>query len=84
MARKPRGFCYDKDKHSKDLLIELIEGKKRRLKISNAELGELIGITGQAFGYRMKNANFEFIHLVKIFERLQLSQDEILRVMKKE
>ena len=83
MPRK-RGFCYDKDKHSKDSLIELIEGKKRRLKISNAELGELIGITGQAFGHRLKDANFEYIHLVKIFQRLQFTKDEIAKIMTQE
>lgn len=80
MPRK-RGFCIDKDKFSKDSLYELIEGKKKRLKVSNAELGELIGITGQAFGRRMQDANFEFIHLVKIFDRLQFSQEEVLKLM---
>lgn len=80
MPRK-RGFCYDKDKYSKDSLIELIEGKKRRMKVSNAELGEIIGITGQAFGHRLKDANLEFIHLVKIFDRLQFSKEEVFRLM---
>lgn len=80
MPRK-RGFCYDDDKFKKDSLVETIEGKKRRLKVSNGELGELIGITGQAFGHRLKDANLEFIHLVKIFKRLQFSQDEILELM---
>lgn len=80
MSRK-RGFCYDKDKLSKDSLVELIEGKKRRLKVSNAELGAMIGITGQSFGHRMKDANFEYIHLIKIFQRLQFSQEEIIKLM---
>lgn len=80
MPRK-RGFCYDKDKFSKDSLIELIEGKKRRMKVNNAELGDLIGVTGQAFGHRLRDANFEYIHLIKIFQRLQFSQDEILGLM---
>lgn len=80
MPRK-RGFCYDKDKFSKDSLVELIEGKKRVLKVSNAELGELIGITGQAFGQRLKNAKLEYMHLIKIFQRLNFSQDEIIKLM---
>lgn len=80
MPRK-RGFCYDKDKYRKESLIEIIEGKKRRLKVSNAELGQLIGVTGQAFGHRLKDANLEYMHLVKIFERLQFSEEEILKLM---
>ena len=80
MPRK-RGFCCDKDKFSKDSLVELIEGKKRVLKVSNAELGELIGITGQAFGQRLKNAKLEYMHLIKIFQRLNFSQDEIIKLM---
>lgn len=83
MLRK-RGFCYDKDKYSRDSLVELIEGKKRRLKVNNVELGKIIGMTGQAFGHRLRDANFEYIHLIKIFQRLQFSQDEILKVMTQE
>lgn len=80
MAHK-RGFCYDKDKYSKDTLIELIEGRKIRLKVSNAELGNLIGITGQAFGSRLKQAKFEYIQLIKIFQRLDFTQEEIVKIM---
>lgn len=80
MAHK-RGFCYDKDQYSRDTLTELIEGRKRRLKISNAELGKLIGVTGQAFGHRLKDANFEYIQLIKIFQRLDFTQEEIVRIM---
>lgn len=83
MPRK-RGFCYDKDKYSKDSLVEIIEGKKKRLKISNEELGKLIGMTGQAFGRRLREANLDFIHLVKIFKKLEVSDDEIIKLMKQE
>lgn len=83
MPRK-RGFCYDKDKYSKDSLVELIEGKKKRLRISNEELGKLIGMTGQAFGRRLREANLDFIQLVKVFQRLGFSHEEILKVMVQE
>lgn len=76
-----RGFCCDEDKYSKDTLIELIEGRKKRLKVSNAELGKLIGITGQAFGNRLKQAKFEYIQLIKIFQKLDFTHEEIVKIM---
>lgn len=87
-VKKPRGFCYDKDQFSKDKLIEFIDGRKRRLKKNQAQLGEVLGMTQQAFGYHTNrdkgNANFEFIHLVKLFKELNASDEEILWLMKSE
>lgn len=78
---KKRGFCYDKDKYSKDSLVEKILVKKKRLKLSNEKLGELLGISGQAFSKRLADANFDFIHLVKLFDVLEFSQEEVLKLM---
>ncbi len=87
MVRK-RGFCYDKDQHSKDKLVEFIDGRKRTLRKSQKDLGESLGMTQQAFGYHTNrekgNANFEFIHLVKLFRELNATDEEILRLMKQE
>ena len=87
MARK-RGFCYDKDQYRKDCLIEKIEGKRKRLRISQDSLGKQLGITQQGYAYRVDskkgNASFTFIELVKIFQELQFSDNEILALMKQE
>lgn len=87
MPRK-RGFCYDKDQYSKDCLIEKIEGRRKRLGISQECLGQIIGITQQGYAYRVDsnkgNASFSFIELVKIFRELRLSDEEILVLMKQE
>lgn len=80
MVRK-RGFCYDKDKYSINSLIEKIEGKKKVLKISNEKLGALFGMTGQAFGTRLKEGKFDFLQLIKLFEFLEFSPDEVLKLM---
>ena len=85
-VRKPRGFCYDKDQHSKSCLIEFIEGRKKTMKKTNTMLGELLGITGQGFGYQINpekgNGGFSYIQLVKLFKELNASDEEILRLMK--
>ena len=73
MQRK-RGFCCDNDQFKKDELMEFIEGRRKKLNKNLTQLGASIGITQQAFGRRIRsekgNANFEFIHLVKLFKEL--------------
>lgn len=87
MPRK-RGFCYDKDQHSRNCLIEKIEGKRRRLHISQCDVGTAIGITQQGYAYRLNpekgNASFTFIELVKLFRVLEFTDDEIVKLMKQE
>ena len=83
MPRK-RGLLYDKDKFSKDMLYEKITRQKKRLKVSNAELGNLLGITGQAFSNRLSESNFDYIQLIKIFKRLQFTEDEMIQLMTQE
>lgn len=86
--RKPRGFCFDKDKHSAMRLIEFIEGRRRSLKKKNADLGEVLGMTAQNVGYYLNpqkgNAGFNFIQLVKLFQELEATDEEILQLMKQQ
>ena len=87
MPRK-RGFCYDKDQYCKDCLIEKIEGRRKRLRISQESIGKILGITQQGYAYRVDsnkgNASFTFIELVKIFRELKFTDEEILALMKHE
>ena len=84
MPRK-RGFCYDKDQYCKDCLIEKIEGRRKRLRISQHSLGEVLGISQQGYEYRINpqkgNASFTFIELVKIFKELEFLPEEIVDMM---
>lgn len=79
---------YDKDKYSRACLLEFIEGRRKTLNKRQADLGAVIGMTQQAFGYRMNNqkgnGNFEFIHLVKLFKELEATDEEILWLMKQD
>ncbi|MBO5853149.1 MAG: helix-turn-helix transcriptional regulator [Bacteroidales bacterium] len=86
IKRKPRGFCYDKDGYSKLRLIEFIEGRRKSLNIKRSELAELLGMTEANIGYHLNpqkgNAKFTFIQIVKILEKLQATDEEILSLMK--
>jgi predicted transcriptional regulator len=82
--RKPRGFCYDKDKYCKERLTEFIEGRRKTLNISQRELGAKIGMTQQAFSNRVSNCSFTFLQAVKILECLKATDDEKLSLMKHE
>lgn len=85
---RQRGFCVDKEKYKVRYLLEFVDGRRRRLKLSQAKLGGLIGITQQAFGSRMDenrgNGNFSYIELVKLFKELRVTDEEILKLMKME
>lgn len=85
--RKPRGF-YDKDKHSADCLLEFINGRMATLKKNQSDMGKALGITQQAFGYRIDpnkgSGNFDFLQLRKLFKELNATDEEILRLMKQE
>lgn len=82
--RKPRGFCYDKDKYQRDCLIEFITGKMRTAKKNQSDMGELIGMQQASFGSRLRAGNFDYIQLVKILKNLNATDEEILRLMKQE
>ena len=81
--RKPRGF-YDKEKYQEDCLAEFIEGRRKTLNMSQGELGAEIGMTQQAFSYRLKERNFTFMQIVKLFNVLQATDEEKLRLLKTE
>lgn len=85
IPRKPRGF-YDKEKFFEARLAEFIEGRRRRLGKKQAELGEVIGISQQAFGKRVKpeegKCNLTCIQLVKLFDALEVTDEERIALMK--
>ena len=87
MKRKPRGF-YDKDRYSEDRLMEFLEGRRRRLGLTQTDMGAVIGISQQSYGNRVHpekgRGHFDFLELVKIFKFLKLTDEEILMLMKQD
>ena len=52
-------------------------------RFTQAEMGEELGISQQAFGMKLRKAQFSFVELVKIFSKLESTDEEIARLLKK-
>lgn len=78
MSRVP----INKKKYLKTDLREWMTGRMKTLHLNQKDMGELLGISQQAFGDRLKESNFTIDHLYEIFKKLQATDEEILRFMK--
>lgn len=76
-----RGFCIDPDTRSVNELWEKIDGKRKRKGIRLSDLGEMLGMTGQNLGKKIKSGNFDYLELIKLFKILDFSQEEIIALM---
>ena len=77
----PKVFITKQDKLN-DRLLTLILGTMRLKKISQESMASEMGITRQAFGKKIKSRHFTFSDLVTIFGVLELSDEQILSVMR--
>lgn len=50
--------------------------------MSQADLGELLKVTQQDISYKLKRNMFTYEELITIFEALNTSDEDILRIMK--
>lgn len=46
------------------------------------DMGDVLGISQQAYGYKLMNGSFTYVDLLRIFHELELTDEEILRLMK--
>lgn len=74
--------AINKKKYLKTDLREWISGRMKTLGFNQNDMGELLGISQQAFGCRLRKSNFSNDHLYALFEKLQATDEEILRLMK--
>ena len=63
-------------------LSEWIAGRMYAMKVRQKEMGELLGITQQAFCKKLKKSNFDYRELLSILKKLEATDEEILRLMK--
>ena len=49
---------------------------------SQADMGNLLGISQPAFGKRLKESNFDYSQIITIFKELQATDEEIVKFMK--
>lgn len=61
---------------------KLFKGKMAENDITQRNLAELIGLSPPAFCIRFKNFDFDFEELAKMIDKLGLSDEEILKLMK--
>lgn len=59
-----------------------IKCKKATEDVTNAMIGELLGMTGQAVGQKNKKSQYEYEELLLLFKKLNATDEEILRLMK--
>lgn len=61
---------------------KLFKVKMAEHDVTQRMLAEVIGLSPPAFSIRFKTFDFDFEQLAKMFERLKLSDEEIVKVMK--
>lgn len=57
-------------------------GKMNVLGKSQADMGNLLGISQPAFGKRLKESNFDYSQIITIFKELQATDEDIVKFMK--
>lgn len=62
--------------------IACVSGKMYTRGIRQKDMGELLGITSQAFGKKLKKCQFSYLELLEVFKKLDFSDEEILRYSK--
>lgn len=72
----------NKKKYLKTDLREWIIGRMKSLNLTQEDMSKLMNITQQAFGYRLREGNFKNDQLYVIFETLQATDEDILRLMR--
>ena len=77
----PKIFLTKEDQ-LKDRLITQIYGTMKLKRIPQRVMADELGISQQAFGKKLKNAQFTFNDLTKIFKKLEFPDNVILSVMK--
>lgn len=73
----------NKEKYMKADASALIRRKMHDKGITQQNIGDEFGICGRAVGYKLDKMNFTYPQLVKIFAKLEFTEGEILKCMKK-
>lgn len=59
-----------------------ISGKMREKKLTQADIADCMGITQQAFGQKLKKSQFTYGDLLTIFQVMEITDADILKLMK--
>lgn len=78
----PRVLPISEIERKKLVFSRWIKGKKATEDVTNAMIGELLGMTGQTVGQKNKKSQYEYEELLLLFKKLNATDEEILRLMK--
>lgn len=70
-----------KTKYMKSDFIKWLSAEMYFNHITQEQMGEVIGVTRQGFQKKLKNCNFSFEELIKIFHFLGTSQEKIAELL---
>lgn len=71
-----------KQKYMETDLRNFIDSKMHRKRLTQADLGEKLGISQPAFSKRYNKSFFTYMQLAIIFKELEATDEEILKIMK--
>lgn len=79
----PRVTLYA-DKYIEFDAVSFVEGKTRERKLTDTDIAKEIGITQSSYSNRKRKGkmNFNYLELVKIIKKLQLTDEEIVKLMR--
>lgn len=63
-------------------LSEWIKGRMFRFKLTQEDMGKMIGLTQPAFRNRLEKGLFSYEEMLTLLSKLQATDEEILRLMK--
>lgn len=71
-----------KAQYKENEIGRIMEKHRAYRDMSQDELAEQIGMTQQNYSHKARKNKFNYIDLLRLFKALELSDEEILRVMK--
>ena len=79
----PRVTLYQ-DKYIESDAVAFIRGKTRQKGLTDTDIAHEIGITQSSYSNRKRKGkmNFNYLELVKIIKRLELTDEEIAKLMR--
>lgn len=77
----PRITSKKKEYKTKDF-GKWIKGKMAMLDLTQADMGDCLNITQQAFGQKLRTGQFTYAQILAIGEKLQFTDEEILKWMR--
>lgn len=76
----PRAF-YNKQDKQVFYIYDMIIGRTKSMGLNQAKIADMLNISPQLYGYKLKHKNLTLWEILKLFEILQFGQDDISRLM---